>query len=121
MNQGLKDVADEVRVRLSLARISNSIAEIRSRSGRHDFLTRRLAQVAADAVEHVKADRIGVADLDVAFVNTRPMIADNETEDQHLCRYIASVMQMAREGAAIRSTHDTHPASEITGTIHLHS
>lgn len=121
MNRELKDAADAVRVRMSLAKITQSIYDIAARCDQGDFLTRRLVRLAADAVHQAQTDRIGVADLDVAFVHTRPEFTDNETEDQHVCRYITRVLTMARNETTMRTASDSQITQKNPKLQHLHN
>lgn len=94
--------ADAVRVRISLQKIGQSIADIADRYQPDDFTTRRLHMLALEAFAAVRPDLVAVSDLNKAFITADVAAVPDETPDQHTCRYITRVLQLASENGARR-------------------
>lgn len=101
------EAADSTRVRISLAKIGQAIADIGGRCGSKDFVTRRLLGIAARRFSEIDLDQVSIADLDRAFVAATVPIDERETCDQHACRYMARVLQLASHATAKAKINST--------------
>lgn len=109
----IEDVADTMRVCVSLSKILRSLDAIRERTSRSDFVTRRCHRLAMDALFRIDPERVRIGDLDRAFVEASIGVDTNESPDQHACRYMTRVLGIAARRAVGRPLCDLNITTKV--------
>ena len=93
----------------SLLNTGRQLLNIGQRCAPDDFLTRRLLAIATKELGRACCSDIDIDDLDRAYVAACPAHVGDLTRDQHVCRYTAEVLRIARQLA--REPRAEEPAS----------
>lgn len=80
----------------SLLNTGRQLLAIGQRCAPGDFLTRRLLAIATKELGRACCSNIDIEDLDRAYVAASPEYVGDLTRDQHVCRYTAEVLRLAR-------------------------
>lgn len=111
-----RDPGDQM-LQQSLLNTGRQLLTIGQRCAPDDFLTRRLLAIATKELGRACCSDIGIDDLDRAYVAASPAHVGDLTRDQHICRYTAEVLRIARQLSRERRAEEPAATSEPTRIV----